>query len=68
MALDRIYIERPERAHPTWLPVDGPKWRLVGPDGRMLIDSDGYSLRFSTDQEALTWMERHNIDLLVPRR
>lgn len=68
MNQDYIMIRRPSAAHPTWLPVEGPQWRLVGPDGTMLRDSDGYSLRFSTDREALKWLDRHDIPLLPPTR
>ena len=62
-----ITVERPEQAHPTWLPVDGPPWRLVDPYGTFVRDSDGYSLRFPSDDEALKWMQIHNVQLLPPR-
>ncbi len=61
-----IMIKRPDAAHPTWLPVGDPAWRLVERDGTMLRDSDGVSLRFGTDTEALEWLEKHNVDLLLP--
>ena len=56
-----------EAAHPTWLPVEGPQWRLVDQKGTMLRDPDGHSMRFATDADALAYLERKNIPLLPPR-
>jgi hypothetical protein len=61
-----IMIRRPAAAHPTWLPVGDPAWRLVDAHGTMLRDSDGVSLRFTTDIEALEWLSKHDIPLLHP--
>lgn len=66
--MKKISIERPTAAYPSWLPVDGPPWRLVTANGTFLRDSDGYSLRFSTDTEALHWLEKHSIPLLAPHK
>ncbi len=63
-----IMIRRPKQAHPTWLPVDGPQWRLVDTHGTTLRDSDGCSLLFTTDTEALEWMQKHKVQLLPPRQ
>lgn len=61
---DLITIPRPEAARPAYMPLDESPWRLVDPSGSMLRDSDGYSLRFHTDTEALHWLQIHNIPLL----
>lgn len=61
-----IRLRRPNAAYPAWLPIDPPSWRLVGPDGTMLRDSDGYCLRFTTDHDALAWLTAHSIPLLTP--
>lgn len=54
-------------AFPSWLPVDGPPWRLVDNTGTFLRDPDGDSVRFHTDEEALEYLERKGIPL-PPKR
>ena len=54
-------------AHPGWIPVDGPAWRLVDEKGAFLRDPDGHSVRFTTDDEALAYLKRKGIPLLPPR-
>jgi hypothetical protein len=56
-----------QAAHPTWLPVDGPQWRLVDQNGTMLRDVDGDSMRFSSDVDALRYLKIKKIPLLKPR-
>lgn len=47
---------------PSWLPVDGPPWRLVNTrDGSFLKGPDKKSLTFATDAAALTYATRHKV-------
>lgn len=52
-------------AFPTWLPVDGPPWRLVDHRGAFLRDPDGDSVRFQTEQDALDYLEMKDIPLVA---
>jgi len=54
-------------AHPSWLPVDGPPWRLVDYLGTFLRDADGHSIRFHTDEEALEYLSKKGIPLMNPK-
>jgi hypothetical protein len=56
-----------QAAHPSWLPVEGPQWRLVDQSGTFLRDPDGHSMRFTTDSDALAYLKRKGIPLLKPR-
>jgi len=56
-----------EAAFPSWIPVDGPQWRLVDQSGTFLRDPDGDSVRFQTDDDALAYLEMKGIPLLRPR-
>lgn len=62
-----ITLKRPKAAYPAYLPLDSAPWRLVDKSGSMLRDSDGYSLRFESDGEALKWLKAHKVPLLPPR-
>jgi hypothetical protein len=50
---------------PSWIPVNGPKWRLVHKRlGKFFKGKDGKSLAFETDQEALDYAIKHKVPLL----
>lgn len=55
-------------AYPSWLPVDGPPWRLVDDKGIFLRDPDGDSVRFHSDSEALEYLERKDIPFGMPEK